>query len=360
MTATGISRRALLGLTGTALAAMAAAGQARASEAPAEAVFANGVTILSSGPATGYIAGWAKLLTPYLLDGLPHDVPASFDAMGGPDGVTVCNAFGARMDPDGSTMMVTPGAAFLAWLEGDSRVKYDAGQWIPALIGTSRLVLVGTRPLKDIVTRKRAVRLGAMNPIGPELAAMFALDLLGVPVAPVFGQGDTRSLVDALRRGRIDVALLSGAKIRDALGEAGAVGAAPLMILASASSCEGPSTRDSLLPEIPTFLESAAALNQPVPDDARFGAYDAATIAASICFAAVLPDLVRPGTVAFWRRGAQLAADNLSVAAVATQQELTFQTGACAEHLMQRMTNSSAAVVALRATLLHRFGWHAS
>jgi hypothetical protein len=359
MTTTGISRRALMGLTGTALAT-AAGVPAMAAEAPAEAVFANGVSVLSSGPATGYIAGWAKLLTPYLVHGLPHDVTASFEAMGGPDGVTVCNAFGARMDPDGSTMMVTPGAAFLAWLEGDSRVKYDAGQLIPALIGTSRLVLVGTRPLTDIVTRKRAVRLGAINPIGPELAAMLALDLLGVPVAPVFGQGDTKSLVDGLRRGRIDVALLSGAKIRDALAAALAAGAKPLMILASASSCDVPSTRDALLPEIPTFLEAAAALSRPLPNDARFSAYDAATIAASTCFAAVLSDLVRPGTVAFWRRGAQLAADSLSVAAVATQQELILQTGDCAEHLMQRMTGSPAAVVALRATLLHRFGWHAS
>lgn len=359
MTTTGISRRALMGLTGTALAA-AAAGPAKASEAAAEAVFANGVSLLSSGPSTGYIAGWAKLLTPYLVHGLPHDVTASFDAMGGPDGVTVCNAFGARMDPDGSTMMVTPGAAFLAWLEGDSRVKYDASQWIPALIGTSRLVLVGTRPLSEIVTRKRAARLGAMNPIGPELAAMFALDLLGVPVAPVFGQGDAASLIDGLRRDRLDVALLSGPKIRDALDAARTAGAAPLMILASATSCDGPATRDSLLPEIPTFLEAAAALRRPLPDDAHFAAFEAATIAASICFAAVLPDLVRPGTVAFWRRGAQLAADNLSVAAVATQQELSLQTGPCAEHLMQRMTGSAAAVVALRTTLLHRFGWHAS
>jgi len=349
----------LIGLTGAALAA-AAGGPALATEAPAEAVFANGVTVLSSGPAFGYIAGWAKLLTPYLLDGLPRDVTSSFEAMGGPDGVTVCNAFGARMDPDGSTMMVTPGAAFLAWLEGDSRVKYDPSHWIPALIGTTRLVLVSTRPITEIVTRKRAVRLGAMNPIGPELAAMFALDLLGVPVAPVFGQGDTKTLVDGLRHGRIDVALLSGPKIRDALAAARAVGAAPLFILASATSCDGPATRDPLLPGIPTFLEAADALRRPLPDDARFGAYEAATIAASTCFAAVLPDLVRPGTVASWRRGAQLAADNLSLAAVATQQELRFQTGDCAAHLMQRMTGSAGAVAALRATLLHRFGWHAS
>lgn len=335
-------------------------GLARPALAAGEAVFANGVTVLSSGPAYGYIAGWAKLLVPRFLDGLPRDVPSSFEAMGGPDGVTVCNAFGARMDPDGSTLMVAPGAAFLAWLEGDSRVKYDPSHWVPTLIGTTRLVLVGTRPLAESISRKRALRLGAMNPFGPELAAMLALDILGVPVAPVYGQGDTRSLVDGLRRGRTDVALLSGPKIREALSAATAAGAQPLCILSSAAACGGPMTRDPLLPEIPTFLEVVAALDRPLREGAGWQAYEAATAAASTCFAAVLPDLVRPGTVASWRRGAQLAADSLSLAAVATQQELRFQTGSCAEGLMRQMTGSTVAMQALRATLLHRFGWHAS
>lgn len=364
MSITGSSRRTFLTRTGTALAGATLGpmlGMSRAAQAAGagEAVFANGVTVLSSGPAYGYIAGWAKLLTPHFLDGLPKDVNATFDAMGGPDGVTVCNAFGARMDPDGSTLMVAPGAAFLAWLEGDSRVKYDPGHWIPTLIGTTRLVLVGTRPLAESLSRKRALRLGAMNPFGPEVSAMLALDILGVPVAPVFGQGDTKSLVDSLRRGRMDVALLSGPKIREQLAAVAAAGASPLFILSSAAACGEPMTRDSLLPDVPTFLEAATALQRPLPEDARRDAYEAATVAASTCFAAVLPDLVRPETVAAWRRGAQLAADSLSLAAVATQQDMRLQTGDCAGALVRQM-NSAAGIAALRMTLLHRFGWRAS
>ncbi|GAB0113863.1 hypothetical protein [Acidisoma sp. C75] len=361
------SRRALLGLLGTGLATLGGSAGAlglvsRAAEAAAtDPVFAQGVTVLSSGPAYGYIAGWAKLLLPQLLQGLPPNIGSSFEAMGGPDGVTVCNAFGARMDPDGSTLMVAPGAAMLAWLEGDSRVKYDPARWVPALIGTGPVVLVGTTPLSQHMTQRRALRLGASNPIGPELAAIAALDLLGIPVAPIYGETDPKSLSEALGRGHVDVALLSGPKIREALAEAAAKGAQPLCLLApSSAACTGPATRDDLLPDVPTFLELVAALDAGLPNDIRLRAFEAAAVAASICFAAVLPDLVRPATVSAWRRGAEMVADNLSLAAVATQQEIRFQTGRCAEVLMRRATGSPSAAASLRATLLHRFGWRAS
>lgn len=364
------SRRAVLSLLASGLAATGAARAAQAGgvilvadPVPGNpgAVFAHGVTVLSSGPAYGYIAGWAKLLTPQLLRGLPPEVTSAFTAMGGPDGVTVCNAFGARMDPDGSTLMFSPGAALLAWLEGDSRVKYDPARWVPTLIGTQPVVLVGKTPLSQYLTQKRALRLGATNPIGPELAAIAALDLLGIPVAPIYGQTDPRSLTEALRRGRIDVALFAGPKIRDALAEAATAGAMPLCLLASGSAgCGGPAMRDDLIPTVPTFLETAAALGLQLPEDVRVRAFETAAFAASTCFAAVLPDLVRPATVAAWRRGAELVSDNLSLAAVATQQEIRFQTGACAESLIRKITASPGAAASLRATLLHRFGWRAS
>lgn len=363
------SRRAVLGLLGqglTMLGGAAAAGLvARRAEAAEpgfdDKVFDRGVTILSSGPAYGYIAGWAKLLTPQMLKALPPNTPASFQAMGGPDGVTVCNAFGARMDPDGSTLMVAPGAALIAWMEGDSRVKYDPARWVPTLIGTSPVVLVGTTPLAQHLTQQRALRLGATAPIGPEIAAIAALDLLGIPVAPIYGQTDAQSLSLALARGQIDVALLSGPKVRESLAIAAAHGAQPLCLLAGGSACcQGPMTRDVLLPTIPTFLELAASMGAALPRDLRLRAFEAAAVAASTCFAAVLPDLVRPQTVAAWRRGATLVSDNFSLAAVASQQELRLQTGDCAQALIQHVTGAPAAAAVLRGTLLRRFGWHAS
>jgi hypothetical protein len=354
MSGSELPRRALLSLPALALPA-ARCGAARAQTVAA--AFASGVTVLSSGPAYGYIAGWAKLLEPHLLDGLPPDVAASFTAMGGPDGVTVCNAFGARLDPDGSTTMFAPGAALLAWLEGDSRVKYDPGRWIATLVGATPAVLVGRVRLSP--STSRPLRLAASNPIGPELAAFLALDLLGVAARPVYGLADPASLLDGLRRQTIDLAFLSGPKLHDTLGQALATGARTLFST-GAQGCDGPLVRDPLLPTVPSFLESAAGLGLPIPKDDRFAAYQAAAAAAAICFAAVLPDLVRPSTLAQWRRGAELIGDSLSVAAVAVPQGVRLVTGVCAGSFLTQASRSAAALDSLRQTMATRYGWRPS
>jgi hypothetical protein len=322
-----------------------------------EAPFREGVTLLSSGPAYGYIAGWAKLLGPHLLDGLPPSVSASFTAMGGPDGVTVCNAFGARLDPDGSTIMFAPGAALLAWLEGDARVKYDPGRWIATVVGATPAVLVGRAPLSTSATRP--LRLAATNPIGPELAAFLALDLLGLAVQPVYGLADSASLIEGLGRGTIDLAFLSGPRLHDTLAEAQAAGAQALFST-GAQGCDGPTPRDPLLPNVPSFLEAAATLTITVPNDDRLSGYQAAAAAAAICFTAVLPELVRPSTLAAWRRGAELISDSLSVAAVAVPQGVRLVTGVCAVRFMTQASQSAAALDSLRRTMLTRYGWRPS
>jgi hypothetical protein len=320
--------------------------------------FGQGVTVLSSGPPHGYIAGWAKLLGPHLLDGLPPDMGSSFNAMGGPDGVTVCNAFGARLDPDGSTVMFTPGAALIAWLEGDARVKYDPGRWIATVVGATPAVLVGRAPLGPASSYPAPLRLGASNPVGPELAAFLALDLLGLPATPAYGLADSASLIDGLRRDRIDLAFLSGPKLRDALAQAMAAGMVPLFST-GAQGCDGPAARDPQLPSLPSFPEVAAALGRALPADDRLAAYQAAAAAASICFAAVLPDLVRPTILAEWRRGAELISDSLSVSAVAVPQGVRLVTNACAGSFLTQLSRSAPALDSLRHTMLHRYGWRA-
>jgi hypothetical protein len=321
-----------------------------------------GVTLLSSGPAYGYIAGWAKLLGPHLLDGLPPNTEPRFAAMGGPDGVTVCNAFGTRLDPDGSTIMFAPGAALLAWLEGDSRVKYDPGRWVATLAGVTPAVLVGRAPLtRAALTRSasRPLRLAASNPIGPELAAFLALDLLGLPTRPVYGLADPASLLDGLRHRMIDLAFLTGPKLHESLNVVRANGAVPLFSTGS-QGCDGPMMRDPLLPTVPSFLEAAASLGRPVQTGDRFAAYEAAAAAAALCFVAVLPDLVRPSTLAEWRRGAELISDSLSVSAVALPQGVRLVTGVCAESFLTPTSRSAAALDSLRQTMLTRYGWRPS
>ena len=238
-----------------------------ASAQAVETAFPSDVTLLSSGPSYGYISGWAKLLAPHLLAGLPPTTEVKVTAMGGPDGVTVCNAFGIRLDPDGSTVMFAPGAALLAWLEGDSRVKYDPGRWIATLAGVTPAMLVGRAPLARAPSRP--LRLAASNPIGPELAAFLALDLLGLPAESVYGLTDPTSLLDGLRRRTIDLAFLTGPKLHDALRLARSAGAVALFSTGS-QGCDGPMPRDPLLPNVPSFLEVAADLRRPVSMGDRF------------------------------------------------------------------------------------------
>jgi hypothetical protein len=352
MSGYGLARRTVLSLSAMALAGVPL-GRARAQIVGA--AFPGGVTLLSSGPAYGYIAGWAKLLGPHLLDGLPPDVNSSFMAMGGPDGVTVCNAFGARLDPDGSTIMFAPGAALLAWLEGDSRVKYDPGRWIATVVGATPAVLVGRAPLSKLGARP--LRLAASNPIGPELAAFLALDLLGLPVEASFGLTDPASLIDGLRRRTIDLAFLSGPKLHATLAGMRASGGARALFSTGAQGCAGPLARDPLLPAVPSFLEAAAGLGITIPDDDRLAGYQAAAAAAAVCFTAVLPDLVRPSTLAEWRRGAELIGDSLSISAVAVPQGVRLVTGVCAGSFIAEASHSAAALDSLRQTMLTRYGW---
>jgi hypothetical protein len=360
MSRSGVSRRDFLNLSGLSLGLAGLPGAVRAQTA-APAVFASGVSVLSSGPAYGYVAGWAKLLTPSLLSGLSqsHDGTSSFDAMGGPDGVTVGNAFGARMDPDGSTLMFAPGAALLAWLEGDSRVKYAPDHWISILVGLTPGVLVGRRGMGLTPGQHRPLRIGATNPLGPELAALLALDLIGVPAVPVFGMGDAASLAEGLRRHTIDLAFLAGPKIKQSLATAAAAGAAPLFST-GAQACDGPAMRDPLVPNVPSFVEAAGTLAIDARQLPGFAAYSAAAAAASVCFAAVLPDLVRADTVAAWRHTAEVSTDSLSVAAVAVPQGVRFLTGSCAAALFAQLAGSPEMTTSLRATIGQRYGWYAS
>lgn len=359
MSRSGVSRRGLLNLSGLSLGLAGLPRMVQAQTSP-PAVFANGVSVLSSGPAYGYVAGWAKLLTPSLLSGLAsHDVTSTFNAMGGPDGVTVGNAFGARMDPDGSTLMFAPGAALLAWLEGDSRVKYAPDHWISILVGLTPGVLLGHRGLTLTPGQHRPLRIGATNPLGPELAALLALDLIGVPAVPVFGMGDPASLAEGLRRRTIDLAFLSGPKLKRSLTDMAASGAAPLFST-GAQACDGSVMRDPLLPNVPSFVEAAATLAIDARQMPGFAAYSAAAAAASVCFAAVLPDLVRAETVAEWRYAAEISTDSLSVAAVAVSQDVRFLTGSCAAALFAQLAGGPMMTASLRATIGQRYGWYAS
>ncbi|MBV8915075.1 MAG: hypothetical protein JOZ05_18795, partial [Acetobacteraceae bacterium] len=161
-------RRALAGLS-----ACLAAGRAWSTPAGSPPA-----SLMVAGPAAGRMDRWGEAIAPALGRALQQPGPLPRENVGGSDGVTGANQFEARAAPDGSLALLVPGSAALAWLAGDTRVKFDAARWTPVWAGTRSAALASRVALRP----GRSVRIGVRGTMGPELAALLALDLMKVSV----------------------------------------------------------------------------------------------------------------------------------------------------------------------------------
>ena len=264
----------------------------------AAAPFPDGATLLVGGPGDCPAASWADWLTPGLGRALPPGTALRTAVVGGADGVTAANVFEARTVPDGSTALLLPGSAAMAWLVGDPRARFDTAHWLPAMAGITPGLVVSRR-----APGGAPVRLAASSAAGPELPAMLALDLLGADWSPVFGLVDGAA-VDALIGGRVDAVCLRGRRVPELLQMLLAAGAQPLFSFGSVDEA-GVRQRDAALAEVPTVSELLAGRGG---DAALRRAWFAAAAASDLDIAMVLPALTPAAIVAVWRRAASQAA----------------------------------------------------
>src|SRR5271166_1871079 len=130
-----LRRRRLLGViaglqfvgVGSARARAAPRAAETATRPSASEPFPRKVVLLAAGPDDGRMDRWGRLLAPPLERALPAGCSLQVGTVGGIDGVTGANRFEARVPPDGSTTLLVPGSAALAWLAGDPRAQFDAG-----------------------------------------------------------------------------------------------------------------------------------------------------------------------------------------------------------------------------------------
>ncbi|MGH7154094.1 MAG: hypothetical protein ACREF3_09195, partial [Acetobacteraceae bacterium] len=174
---------------------------------PAEA-FPHGATIVVAGPDAGRLDRWGRLIEPGLAEALSPGTVVRLDSVGGADGVTGANRFGAFAAPDGRTVLMAPGDAAIAWLVGDPRAKFDVAAWVPVLAGATPALMVG-RPALRSLQGGHPVRIAIDHLDSSELAGVLALDLLGARAVPVGGIASS-GLAAALRRGTVDAVLLCG------------------------------------------------------------------------------------------------------------------------------------------------------
>ncbi|PZW44842.1 hypothetical protein C8P66_1138 [Humitalea rosea] len=197
MTTSGASlsgRRALLAL---ALAAR-----------PAWAQSADTATLLLPGPETGPLALFGARAAAGLARNMPQAVALRLETLGGPDGVTAANRF-ATSDTAGRALLMLPGAAVHARMVGDARVQFEPTGWLPLLAMLQPAWIAGRGALPP--TGGRSVwRVAISGTAHAEAAALLALDLMGIPAAPVMVGVLPGAAEAAIRADQADVLMLLG------------------------------------------------------------------------------------------------------------------------------------------------------
>jgi hypothetical protein len=332
---------------------------ARAAPLPIAAMaaepFPEGTTILVAGPDGGRLCRWGDAIALALDDALPPGTRVRATCTGGVDGVTGSNQFEARVPPDGATVLLTPGAAALDWLVGDSRAHFDAGHWVPIMAGVAPAMVV-VRPEVAQLSKTHPIRVAASGPVGPELPALLGLDLLGVPVTPVFGLMDQDAVIAAFGAGKVDAVLVWGQDVPKQAATLQAAGGKGLFTLGVLDPNGAPG-RDPRFPDVPTYAELHDEIRGSKPAGVRYDAWRAAAAAIQLEFGLVLPRLTSAAMVALWRRAASQAAGQPEVQALANSYAVTPLEGVAAATAMTTVGADSAALLELRGWLATRFNW---
>jgi hypothetical protein len=316
--------------------------------------FHGGAKLLVPGPPQAPLHRWARLAAAALAEGLPPGSAVSRISVGGPDGVTAANQFGARTTPDGHTLLLAPGASVLAWLVGESRVKFDVGGWVPVGAAVSPGVLVG-RFGPDALRGGKVLRLAVDRLPGPELAGLLSLALLGGVPHPVTGLGPDAAEV-ALLRGALDAVLLTGEGVLARAGRLAAHGLLPVVSFGSVGT-DGALERDPAFPTVPQLAELATALHGKPPAGPLFRAWCGTAAAAQLAFGLQLPALTPAGMVALWRRASGTAMQQPALAAALQGQGLRSLTGPAALANARNLAVDTPALLALRQWLSTHRDW---
>jgi hypothetical protein len=317
------------------------------------AALPDSATILIAGPSGGRLDRVATDLLPALMHGLPAGTRLQGDLVGGSDGVTGANQFEARGAPDGGSILLMPGEAALAWLVGDPRAQFKANQLSPIMSGVATGVLLGRYRLEAMPAATR-LRIAAARPDGPDLAALLALDLLGLPPDPMFGFPDAATVEQAVLAHEADVAFVAGPDAPGRIERLGRAGLVPLFVLGMPAG-DGAVVRDPMLPDVPTLPEMAARLRGSLPSGPLYESWRAVSVSAQLTFLLALPPLTPASLVSLWR---QAGVHAVAVVPPAEATGLRMLTGPETIAFVAPMTEATAStLMTLRRWLSARLGW---
>ncbi|MBV8574962.1 MAG: hypothetical protein JOZ58_07980 [Acetobacteraceae bacterium] len=312
-------------------------------------------TLVAAGPEGSRIDRWARFIAAPLERALPTGTSLQATRAGGIDGVTGANKFEARVVPDGSTALLVPGTAAIAWLAGDPRAQFDAARWLPIMAGASPGVVVGRPGLGALVTGQR-LRIAAGRLVGVDLPALLALDLMGVQAVPVLAGGDESTAIEAFAEQAADALFLNGARVPERAQELARVGARPLFSLGITDET-GALIRDPLFPELPHVAELCSERGSRTVSGPLFQAWRATATASQLEFGLMLPQLTPASRVALWRRAAALATASPDLHSVCAADAIRALATPSAAVFTSGITIGSDSLLELRRWLAARYNW---
>jgi len=323
----------------------------------------NSRILIAAGPDGTSISRWAAACALALGPGFPGNPTLETQPTGGLDGVTGANRFDALVAADGSTAAMFPGATLIAWLIGDSRVHFDPTHWVPVMAATNSGVLVVRMPANTAPTPQNiaicgSLKLAVDDPQSNDLAALLALERIGVPTSPIFGLRSTDAKTRAFLAGEADAVFLCGEGVPEDIAPLAANGGVPVFSLGRMGD-DGRLTADPLFQSLPDAMSFGAAGGGSLAAPYA-GAYAAAAAAARLDFLVTLPHLTDPNSVALWQQAAiaAIATPALDSAADASSVNLRSAAGTAAE--LNALALSPDDQSALFTFLQTRYGWRAS
>jgi hypothetical protein len=316
------------------------------------------ITAVVAGQQGGNTDTWAQAVLAALAQNLPAGTRLHSQPAGAADGVTGANQFETRTGPDGARLLVVPGTAALAWLVGDPRAQFDVGHWVPVIAGVSPGV-VALRGGRAALAPGRKIRIATAGPIGPELAALLGVDLLGAQPIPVTGLMDDAAVRTALVTGSVDGVLLRGRKVADQVASMSALGVIPIYSL-GVTGDNGIAARDPQFPLLPEFSELLQTQRPAATSSALFDGWRAIAAATRLEFAVVLPQLTPAAMVAQWRRAGTEATATPELARATAEEMVRTLGGAAGAAEIAAVTADAGTLLELRRWLGARLDWHPS
>jgi hypothetical protein len=238
-------------------------------------------------------------------------------------------------------------------------VHFDPTSWVGVMAASNSGVLVvrlgpNVTPSPQTIQLSGGLRLAVDQPQSNDLAALLALNQMGVQTSPIFGLRGTDAKTKAFVAGEADAVFLCGEGVPEDIAPLAANGGVPVFCIGRMGD-DGKLGADPLFPTLP-LTEAFGGINTI----ADHPTYQAAAAAARLDFFITLPHLTDPGAVALWQQAAVAAIGTaaLDAAADASSVHLLGAAGIAAELAQVSLLPTDQS--ALQSFLQTRYGWRAS